>query len=166
MNSDELANLKASEERNRAACWNPTARWRVIQETLAWAVSQLAAGRQRPPNSRHSPRRPSRLPAARCLRQAGESPGVAWERAFVRAVVGAQTDSNAFADFVGRFRTSPAESFVTPHDAPHALVVELPPDGEAIQVARQCSLGSGHGAPGGSPAQAGLPPTDFERSSK
>lgn len=48
MNSDELAKLKASEERKREACWNPAARWRVIQETLAWAESQLAVRRNTP----------------------------------------------------------------------------------------------------------------------
>lgn len=48
MNSDELAKLKASEERKREACWNPVARWRVIQETLAWAESQLAVPRNTP----------------------------------------------------------------------------------------------------------------------
>jgi hypothetical protein len=44
------AELKKSEEEKRDRCWNPRARWRVIEQTIAWVDSQQAI----PRNSRQA----------------------------------------------------------------------------------------------------------------
>jgi hypothetical protein len=37
--------LKSLEDRKREAAWDPAQRWRVLQETIAWADSQAAVPR-------------------------------------------------------------------------------------------------------------------------
>ena len=38
--TDDQDDLKRREEQKREAAWDPAQRWRVIQETIAWADSQ------------------------------------------------------------------------------------------------------------------------------
>lgn len=40
--------LKRREEEKREAMWHPAERWRVLQETIAWAESQAAVPRNAP----------------------------------------------------------------------------------------------------------------------
>jgi hypothetical protein len=43
--NDSLAALLAAEEAKRNAAWTPAERWRVIQETIAWADQQRTVRR-------------------------------------------------------------------------------------------------------------------------
>jgi len=45
MSETEPDNLAACEERKREAAWDPALRWKVLQETIAWADSQKTGGR-------------------------------------------------------------------------------------------------------------------------
>lgn len=45
-----MHDLKHTEEQKRERHWNPRERWRVLQETIAWADSQ----QQPPRNSRET----------------------------------------------------------------------------------------------------------------
>jgi len=40
--------LKRREEEKRERCWDPAERWRVLQETIAWADAQAAVSRNTP----------------------------------------------------------------------------------------------------------------------
>jgi hypothetical protein len=46
--SNDLDDLKRREEAKREAAWNPAERWRVLQETITWAESQLTVRRNTP----------------------------------------------------------------------------------------------------------------------
>jgi hypothetical protein len=39
--------LKAREEEKRERAWDPVQRWKVIQETIAWAEAQLPPEKRR-----------------------------------------------------------------------------------------------------------------------
>ena len=40
-----IEDLKREEEERRERCWDPIQRWRVLQEMIAWADSQLPVQR-------------------------------------------------------------------------------------------------------------------------
>jgi hypothetical protein len=40
-----LSDLIRREEAKRQRCWDPAARWKVIQETIAWAEAQATVRR-------------------------------------------------------------------------------------------------------------------------
>jgi len=48
MTDATLAGLKRREEQKREACWDAAQRWRVLQETIAWAEAQAPVGRNTP----------------------------------------------------------------------------------------------------------------------
>jgi hypothetical protein len=48
MNDDPMWELKRREEEKRQRCWDPAERWRVLQETIAWADAQAAVSRNTP----------------------------------------------------------------------------------------------------------------------
>ncbi len=50
MSDPNDAELKRREEEKRERCWNPAERWRVIQETIAWAEQQSTVRRNDPVN--------------------------------------------------------------------------------------------------------------------
>ncbi len=43
-----LSELKKAEEARRDRCWKPEERWRVYEDTVAWAESQQAVRRNTP----------------------------------------------------------------------------------------------------------------------
>jgi hypothetical protein len=63
MKSTQLNQLKAEEERKRAAAYDPARRWQHIQQTITWAEANLPPHlrRNRPRTRTHSPeeRRPA-----------------------------------------------------------------------------------------------------------
>jgi len=46
--NDDLTELIRAEEAKRQRCFSPAERWRVIQETLAWAEQQRTVRRNTP----------------------------------------------------------------------------------------------------------------------
>lgn len=48
MNDTSLGDLKRREEQKREACWDAPQRWRVLQETIAWAEAQAPVRRNTP----------------------------------------------------------------------------------------------------------------------
>jgi len=48
MSRENLDDLKRREEEKRERAWDPLQRWRVLQETIAWAESQATVRRNTP----------------------------------------------------------------------------------------------------------------------
>ena len=46
--TDRDRELKRAEESKRDRCWDPAARWKVIQETITWAEAQTTVRRNTP----------------------------------------------------------------------------------------------------------------------
>ena len=63
MNAAELSQLKAEEERKRAAAYDPAQRWQHIQQTITWAEANL------PPHLRRNRPRTCKAAFARERRQ-------------------------------------------------------------------------------------------------
>jgi len=63
MSNTDLDDLKRAEEQKREAHWDAAERWRVLQETITWAASQVTV-------RRNTPQRCLELQAAK-LRESG-----------------------------------------------------------------------------------------------
>ena len=48
MTEPAVDDLKPLEERRREAAWDPAQRWRILQQTITWAESQVTVRRNTP----------------------------------------------------------------------------------------------------------------------
>jgi hypothetical protein len=65
MNSAQLNQLKAEEERKRAAAYDPAKRWQHIQQTITWAEANLPPHLRRNRPRTRSPQEMRRTPPER-----------------------------------------------------------------------------------------------------